>query len=103
MLRPPRPQATAADVRAGLSTDDPAPSPRKGIAPVLPTVAALVFQIARIAENERGPVLIEDAMLDRVDDRSRAGRAYAIVGKPGSSLGHTTGSALVHVPCPSSN
>ncbi len=98
-----RPRVTAADVRARLSTGDPAPSPRKGIAPVLPTVAALVLQITSIAENERGPVLIEDAMLDRVDDRSRAGRACAIVGKLGSSLGHTTGSALVHVPYPSSN
>jgi hypothetical protein len=70
-----RPRVAAADVRVRLSTGDPAPSPRKGIAPVLPTVASLVLQITGIAENERGRVFIEDAMLDRVDDRSRAGRA----------------------------
>jgi hypothetical protein len=44
---------------------------------MLPTVAPLVPQITRVAENERVPTLVENAVLDLVYHESTARRAKA--------------------------
>jgi hypothetical protein len=66
---------------------------------VLPAVAPLIAQIARVAEDERAEVVVGYAVHDLVDYRSLARRAKARVERafPGS-LGHATAATAARVP-----
>jgi hypothetical protein len=60
---------------------------------MLPIVSTVVFEVARVAKNERAVDFVKNAMLDLIDDGSLAHRADGPV-----VLGRTyaMGTAIVH-------